>query len=100
MSKHTPGPWVIYRPAKYPYIKSANPSCRGQFVLDHNAVAAYVRDHADALLIAAAPELLEALKRLDAAMSAIREDLGADYPALIEAWVCGRAAIAEAEGLT
>ena len=59
-SKHTPGPWtydVEYSPT------SENPE-RRFFTIDANTIVVcqMVRDKADALLIATAPELLEALR--------------------------------------
>lgn len=56
----------------------------------------------DRALIAAAPDLLEALQGLVTAIDDIRHDLGTSYPALSELWGQrwgrGIAAIAKAEG--
>jgi hypothetical protein len=53
---HTKGPWHVHWGTKYPYIKDSS----GNYVLDNNGVAGYVRHAEDVALIAAAPELLSA----------------------------------------
>lgn len=63
-ARHTPGPWHVCKPSarSLPHIKSAD----GIYVMDAPArngkQHAKVRQLADARLIAAAPELLEALQ--------------------------------------
>lgn len=62
MTKHTPGPWN-FKPAnashKTRYISSPDDSSGGNWI-----VANILHSDADARLIAAAPELLEALQAL------------------------------------
>ena len=62
MSKHTPGPWIVRE------VSGAGwPGQRG-FAIDYNAeqeqIVDFVYEEADAHLIAAAPELLEAIEEL------------------------------------
>ena len=59
MSRHTPGPWHVHVARKWHHVKAAN----GDYVMEGN-YRGVVRQHKDARLIAAAPMLLEALKRL------------------------------------
>lgn len=54
--KHTPGPWKYVGRAK---------AVRHSFAVEAGAWTFYAGSEANARLIAAAPELLEALKRLD-----------------------------------
>lgn len=69
MADHTPGPWVIGRGADgFPIVHTApdtdSPSGQG---VAHVCKRAMCQDHiANARLIAAAPDLLEALKAIDA----------------------------------
>lgn len=98
MSKHTPGPW---------YLEDAGESDRGKLVsIDSSPLRIIARpdwhgNHeeymANARLIAAAPELLEALKLCDQRMKELQELT--DYPF---AWprLAAREAIAKAEGGT
>lgn len=107
MSAHTPGPWM--------FLASVVP---GQFVIcnEHgprvDVALTYGFEHtpreANARLIAAAPELLEALQALDADWSSFWP-LGPDIPAsgdriasiapeTAEIWRTVRAAIAKATG--
>lgn len=51
-TKHTPGPWNAY---KYPDTKTWTVAAKA-------SVASKIKDEADAKLIAAAPEMLEALE--------------------------------------
>lgn len=73
--QHTPGPWQICRPsyATYPHITSE--------AREHVAVAT---TEADARLIAAAPELLEAL-----------DDLVAEYESIVHNEYDGTTRLAE-----
>ena len=97
MSKHTPGPWLI----------EAQNSHTGAIATVHNTTDVWVEiwsenwivtgmgpeeQSANARLIAAAPDLLEALQRA--------VDLLARYPKHDEAWRQARAAIAKATGKT
>jgi hypothetical protein len=83
MSKHTPGPWEIAKPAfgeQHIYVSSGN-SVRGKLPAHsgrqhicvvpyegkRGAIAYHEMFNANARLIAAAPELLEALKLIASA---------------------------------
>jgi hypothetical protein len=59
MNKHTPGPWKI----AHPYTTEWD-GCEIQFGSDGECVTDYVYSEADAKLIAAAPEMLEALEEI------------------------------------
>ena len=78
--KHTPGPWAL----EDGYIRDPDGKC----VLD---VEDANISTGDALLMAAAPDLLEALKSMCEGFSALKDS---DFPALAKA----RAAIAKATG--
>ena len=91
--KHTPGPWYVgtqndclfvtnHRPPTGDYQPTLKVIC---------SVGALIDDAANARLIAAAPELLEACKK---AAEAFHE--GGDY--FVPEYVALRAAIAKAEG--
>jgi hypothetical protein len=73
--KHTPGPWVAVgrfvevADDNVPDICTTDPAAIGQ----QNLPRSYAECCANARLIAAAPELLEALKELVAAVDAIGE---------------------------
>ena len=59
MSKHTPGPWTVDRTSKgWEVLPPPEVDGGVAFVFDHGNT----EDNANACLIAAAPELLEALK--------------------------------------
>ena len=84
MSKpqHTPGPWIA---KPFSPLTNAHPNLWGeiQFGTDEEVIAEGVYEGADARLIAAAPDMLEALKNLSACISETR---GSDaYLALIAA---------------
>ena len=84
MSKHTPGPWQAYHDHGWLVVES---KCENLYVRIEKGSSA--RKHMpDARLIAAAPELLEALRKL----------LFADDQEWDAAVVAARAAIARAEG--
>ena len=99
MSKHTPGPWVFEaRDGDHPLNDQDGWGCDGLWAVDGGFIlgagpgwdSSYVApDDADARLIAAAPELLEALV-----------DLVAFYPpdSTDAAVTSARAAIAKATG--
>lgn len=88
---HTPGPWsisleddggfVVYTPPTGDMGWNSVVTSRGQW--GHNDE----QSHANGRLIAAAPDLLEALQNLDA------------NPELTSAWLQARAAIAKATGV-
>ena len=96
MSEYTPGPWrVVWFRFKGPlHIMSAD----GRYVMDgNNASHARVRREADAALVSAAPDLLEALQAL------IHEDGGslahsAEHPKCVAARAAIAKAIPSAEG--
>ena len=99
--KHTPGPW-LYREDKgggyevFPYngglpeIGEWSEICT---ILEYNK-----DPEADARLIAAAPELLEALRRLASFEAMTNEGWGVSHPELTARANFARAAIAKAEG--
>jgi hypothetical protein len=96
MSKHTPGPWV----AK-PDPNACQPDdwCVGLSGSEANIDKVAVCSKQDAHLIAAAPDLLEALKKVnDAACYASEEDTETREAALLMIGQLARAAIARAEG--
>ena len=92
MSKHTPGPWQIdwyicreKGKELWRVPRSIGPACADH---DHWAGNHITVDAADAHLIAAAPDLLEAL-----------QDMVSDHASLSDATLaCARAAIAKATG--
>lgn len=108
--KHTPGPWHVldagphwnntaipnYRVVRTPAPSGPNGydvawSAYGELVVEH------VYEEADARLIAAAPELLDACKSLY--QSILRDHVGSDYePTDDEPMGIARAAIAKATG--
>lgn len=65
-SKHTPAPWIVrFRPDGSSYISMGDPQNGPHKQADLFLCAdGHESDRADARLIAAAPELLEALQRL------------------------------------
>lgn len=69
MSKHTPGPWVIkFRNDHSAYISMGDPSSEHkQFDIEFDD--RYPSDVADALLIAAAPDMLRALRKAVVALA-------------------------------
>lgn len=86
-TQHTPGPWE-YIPGEEPaFLPRVQRGIEGEFVV--MGLSRY-REEADARLIAAAPDLLEALQDALCAL----ECCGKDYPAASKA----RAAIAKATG--
>ncbi len=91
---HTPGPWHVTGQSeggRYITVKAeqGRTVARVPFNTEREVEAGQITDSADADLIAAAPDLLAALRRVMEAM-----DDGSDQPALVEA----RAAIALAMG--
>lgn len=103
MSGHTPGPWRINDAARSPPPKvkvwspSAAESAGGEFEMGWVAELSRKRPQsereANARLIAAAPELLDALRDLVGAIAEMKLEM-AGHVSLEEA----RAAIAKAEG--
>lgn len=89
MSQHTPGPWHLSR--SYQYVrKNGGAGWPAWNVCEINQ--SHERARADALLIAAAPELIDALERL---IHMAEEDLLPGPNTLAQA----HAAIAKARGL-
>lgn len=98
-AKHTPGPWVAHGyPNGSRQIGPAEPFgvvCEVWSAIGTDSADAIAQADANERLIAAAPDLLAALQRLD------RIDRGLDAwheDARAEAWQQGRAAIAKATG--
>lgn len=96
MSKHTPRPWMARE-----VTSSGFPGQSGwaiDFNEDQEQVVDYVYEAADAHLIAAAPELLEALERLKCEL--ILSDVDMDYiESHFRPWLNkAEAAIAKARG--
>lgn len=97
-SQHTPGPWLIGRGADfYPIVHTApdtfSPSGQG---VAHVTKRPMCQEHtANAALIAAAPDMLEALRELVIAAEAAGWDLDDLNAPILNA---ARAAIAKAEG--
>ena len=108
MSKHTPGPWAVH--SAYPWIIKQGPDvpfiqpdsgvtiCNTMGHENSGFFPTPEEGRANARLIAAAPELLEALKLLDEAFCA--DDYGTKEGRAKgrAALVATRAAIAKAEG--
>ena len=93
-TKHTPGPWVVKSARSGFYVES-------QFDVIVESLDEYGRygaidDEANARLIAAAPELLEALSCLTAVVGLT--PIKGNLDALQEAYDMARAAIAKAKG--
>jgi len=99
MSKHTPGPWVVYEFVAGYDIRAPEAECWVTTASDPEAVWGSVLREEDACLIAAAPELLEAL---ELALGSHNRLLLSDPPK--DAWVFNgveakaRVAIAKAKG--
>jgi hypothetical protein len=96
---HTPGPWkagfddgsgptMVHRDGRPGIIAETNPGC------GCCAGEATDENRADARLIAAAPELLEALERMLSFAQAMPQSMGADFDVIPLA----RAAITKARG--
>src|SRR6056300_1013694 len=93
MSKHTPGPWEVVELVDGYDIRSPKSRCRIATASDPEAVWGAIGREEDACLMAAAPELLEALE----ATVSLLEKLGhfSDNSLTVGA---ARAAIANAKG--
>jgi len=96
MSKHTPGPWTYYLASKHYPNGSDNDYGRIVWAIGHGEVAQTpgrlldTEDEANARLIAAAPDLLEALEQVVNLLDYDDDSLGARMVA--------RAAILKATG--
>lgn len=86
-SKHTPGPWEYKRTSGFDF---------GSTEYWIPGICSHVRKEADACLIAAAPDLLDALKISLDAFEDLSKTHGISY---ITEIVDARAALAKAEGL-
>ena len=87
--KHTPKPWLIS-----PRITNGTKGYEIQFGKDGENITDHVYEAADALLIAAAPEMLEALKRCVDVLSDTDNEKGSKYYKAVEQ---AEATIAKAE---
>ena len=91
MSKHTPGPWVVYELVDGYDIRAPEAECWVVTASDPEAAWGAIGREEDACLMAAAPELLEAVQyALDVSAEGLR--LGEEWQAR------ARAAIAKAKG--
>ena len=95
MNKHTPGPWTVAR-MDNGFIDEIGPLSAE----DYKGVSYLDVTNTDAALIAAAPDLLEALKLLHEAAGSIKADqhMLATYPKLLVAVRVADIAIAKAAG--
>lgn len=66
-AKHTPGPWKVFNAGPH-YNNQAIDNLQIQYGEDGECISDHVYTQADARLIAAAPELMEALERSDKQM--------------------------------
>ncbi len=97
---HTPGPWTVpilsvERPSGHdvrPTVAIRTP--QGQMLLSCSGLPARGEMQANARLIAAAPELLEAAERADQWLDVIAQN----YPEMVADFHPLRAAIAQAKG--
>jgi len=88
MNKHTPGPWVVDQLVDGYDIHASEARCHVATASDPEMVWGAIGREEDARLIAAAPELLEALKQI--------ANMG--VPVQKEEHRIARAAIAKAKG--
>jgi hypothetical protein len=88
-TQHTPGPWKYLRTSGFDY---------GSTAYWIPGICGNVKDEANARLIAAAPDLLEALSKIEAACAVIPEGLEGYLEPLSDALADARAAIAKATG--
>src|SRR5688500_2102326 len=101
MGEHTPGPWFVERGTIVRYDREANPShWRSPAVchtgMTHGMGVAGLEDEANARLIAAAPDLLAALREVGRLRLATSE--GSLRVRADRMWEIARQAIAKAEG--
>ena len=88
--KHTPGPWALDQSSQISCVSAFD--VNGEFI--GIAYMTLPNHEANARLIAAAPDLLDALKRLESATRILPPDMDEPDSPLAQA----RAAIAKAEG--
>ena len=94
MSEHTPGPWGIVESASSDdYYELRVESKDGTFVADCDGSGDFEMQRANARLIAAAPQMLEACR---AALAELRRRLGESDPGAYRDIVMLREAIAAA----
>ena len=104
MARHTPGPWTLTLEQHDTLGDAPRWFVRGCEIglTQHRVVDLDERDDANARLIAAAPELLDALKELRLASLAYGEasdaDMDAAFARLLQARNLAFLAIAKAEG--
>lgn len=103
-SQHTPGPWEIHDGGKFGSYGDNGPSVCAvtgpglcQPLFDLCGPASEMQCRANAALIAAAPELLEALRGLSDAVIEYGRTV-AEWDRVLDADKAARAAIAKAEG--
>ena len=92
MSKHTPGPWIVYEFVDGYDIRAPEAECYVATASDPEAVWGAIGREEDACLIAAAPDLLEALEKLVSLIDA------GEGTWTLEEQQKARAAIAKAKG--
>ena len=97
MSERTPGPWVVDALVDGYDIHAPEARCHVSTASDPEMVWGAIGREADARIIAAAPELLEALEGLLFAYQVILLGAGQDHMCR-EAVKATRAAIAKAKG--
>jgi len=92
MTEHTPGPWVVHPTSIHPAVRSIGTAEAGpRRICTVGSTNGNPTDWHNARLIAAAPDLLEALNTLPQSLASTDEDL--------DKWVAkARAAIAKATG--
>ena len=88
MSKHTPGPWVAQRGGDISFVRT----------VDGGIIDRIVASHANAILIAAAPDMLEALERIAEYMKQSEGDHGYYLPWHADKQVLSAIAKAKGEG--
>jgi hypothetical protein len=96
MSRHTPGPWIGFNNGFKIWVRSeGNLTIAPQYIADLSGQSDKEKAWADAQLMAAAPDLLEALKELVDLVEGVRD--GSYKP---DSFTCqpALAAIAKAEG--
>lgn len=94
-SQHTPGPWSVVKDR----FNNSQVYAENRNILDDLPIADNIIEKANASLIAAAPELLEALQRHTAVSSCDGHGCTGSGKGVDDCPYCqGRAAIAKAEG--
>ena len=94
MVKHTPGPWKAHPTG---HSRSGKPDYEIHWSDDGECVAEVVHGEADAHLIAAAPELLEALKRSFEVLKTASRQLSEDHRLVLSGRGWGWMTIAQIE---